>query len=73
MMSGGYFAPGFAERLEAKIIEETNEKLIDVGNDICTDFPAYRYACGMIAGLRRTIAIMDELKKEMEQGTPNVR
>lgn len=63
-MIGGSF--WFAEELQSRVLKEKIEKSMELGEGLAGDFPDYRYACGVIAGMSLALDIAEEIKKEQE-------
>jgi uncharacterized lipoprotein YehR (DUF1307 family) len=53
-------------QLEARIKEEAEKALADMGEARCKDYPAYLYQCGYLRGMREVIEYMDEIENQRE-------
>ena len=65
-MIGGYH-PWFHEELVRRVTKDKVEKAIDLSRGAAPDYPAYQYACGLLAGLDLALEIAEEIKKDIEK------
>lgn len=65
-MIGGY-NPWYIQELKTRIANECVDKSIELGQGMAGDFADYRYAVGLLDGLRLASDIADQIKQEQDK------
>lgn len=56
----------FHEELIRRVTADKIEKALQLSQGYAQDYPDYRYACGVLAGLDLALDIAEEIKKAIE-------
>lgn len=62
----GSFSPWFCDELDRRVLGNKTEKALELAQGAAPDYPAYQYACGLLAGLDLALEIAGEIKKELD-------
>jgi hypothetical protein len=54
------------DELIKRVTEDKIGKAVDLAAGAAPDYPAYQYACGLMAGLDLALTIADEIKKDID-------
>lgn len=63
----GAYHPYFHEELIRRVVKESLERAEDLGNGAAGDFADYRYAVGFIAGLKLSLEIAEDIRRECDK------